>query len=178
MGVGQLRIYRGSILDSPVEVIVNAANSTLLGGGGVDGKIHDAAGPGLLAECRTLGGCPTGEARLTGAHALPFRHIIHAVGPIWRGGSKGEAELLANCYRNALDLAQSAACASIGFPAISTGAFAFPIEPAARIAVAACRGWLGAGAGGRRLEIVLCAFDADVFIALRRSLERSRPGRA
>lgn len=171
MALGRITPQRGSIIDMKVDVIVNAANASLLGGGGVDGVIHRAAGPGLLAECRRLGGCPAGEARITSAYDLPFRFIVHAVGPHWRGGSDGEADLLASCYRNALDLAFGKGCASIAFPAISTGAYSYPIDAAARVAVKACIDWLAVGE--REMDIILCAFDADVAASLRRALVRA-----
>ena len=131
----RLSVVEGDITKLQVDVIVNAANSTLLGGGGVDGAIHRAAGPKLLAECRTLGGCPTGQAKITGGYRLPAKWVVHAVGPVWNGGSAGEDALLAGCYRTALALAREKAAASIAFPAISTGVYRFPLERATRIAV-------------------------------------------
>ena len=125
----------GDITRLAVDVIVNAANSTLLGGGGVDGAIHRAAGPELLRECRRIGGCPPGDARITPGFALPARHVVHAVGPVWRGGSDGEDEMLASCYRRSFELAADVNAASIAFPAISTGAYGFPKQRAASIAV-------------------------------------------
>jgi O-acetyl-ADP-ribose deacetylase (regulator of RNase III) len=130
-----VKVVQGDITKFEVDVIVNAANTSLLGGGGVDGAIHRAAGLELLAECRALGGCPTGEARITNGYGLPSRNVIHTVGPVWRGGNSGEEELLANCYRNSLRLAAEKELTSIAFPAISTGAYGFPLEQASAIAL-------------------------------------------
>lgn len=138
----RLQVVEGDITRLHVDAIVNAANTSLLGGGGVDGAIHRAAGPGLLEECRTLGGCPTGEARITRGYNLPARFVIHTVGPVWRGGKYGEDELLARCYRNALALAEQHGIRTIAFPAISTGAYGFPLERATRIAVTEVRRFL------------------------------------
>jgi len=136
MGTQQkIRIVRADITTLDVDIIVNAANPTLLGGGGVDGVIHRKAGPELLAECRTLGGCPTGEARITSGYRLPARYVIHTVGPIWHGGSNKEASLLANCYQICLRLAQEKSVNTIAFPAISTGAYGYPLEAATTIAI-------------------------------------------
>ncbi len=158
---GLIRAEQGDITRAKVDVIVNAANSTLLGGGGVDGAIHRAAGPCLLLECRALGGCPTGEARITSAYNLPHRHVIHAVGPVWYGGSVNEAELLASCYRNSLQLAVKHACDSIAFPAISTGAYGYPLPAATEIAVRTVTEFLDAT--GAAIDVTFCCFNAQAF---------------
>jgi O-acetyl-ADP-ribose deacetylase (regulator of RNase III) len=129
------QVVQGDITQQEVDAIVNAANTSLLGGGGVDGAIHRGAGPSLLEECKTLGGCPTGEARITAGYQLPAKHVIHTVGPVWHGGTRGERDLLRRCYVSCLGLATSHGLRSIAFPSISTGAYRFPIEQAARIAV-------------------------------------------
>ena len=156
-----LRAVQGDITRLKIDAIVNAANASLLGGGGVDGAIHRAAGPELLAECRTLGGCATGEAKLTRAYRLPARYVIHTVGPVWQGGTQGEAERLAACYRNALRLAAEHGCASIAFPCISTGVYGYPFELAADLAIATVRATLADCPAIR--EVVFCCFSRSDF---------------
>jgi O-acetyl-ADP-ribose deacetylase len=154
----KLEIHRGDITKLNVDAIVNAANTTLLGGGGVDGAIHRAAGPELLAECRTLGGCRPGEAKITRGYRLPARFVIHTVGPVWRGGTRGEAETLANCYRNSLQVAVENGIKTIAFPAISCGAYGYPVQEAAQIAVNTTREFL---ANDDKIEKVIFVLWGD-----------------
>jgi O-acetyl-ADP-ribose deacetylase (regulator of RNase III) len=151
-----------------VDAIVNAANTTLLGGGGVDGAIHRAAGPDLLKECRTLGGCATGDAKMTRGYSLPARYVIHAVGPVWRGGDEGEPALLASCYRRALELAHDHGLQSVAFPSLSTGVYGYPIEQAAPLAVATVRQHVG---GTSIREVIFCCFSVSDLDVYRRALD-------
>jgi O-acetyl-ADP-ribose deacetylase len=164
----RIELAVGDITKLAADAIVNAANSLLLGGGGVDGAIHRAAGPGLLAECRGLGGCPTGEARLTGGHNLPARFVIHTVGPVWRGGDAGEDELLARCYRASLALAVAHDARSIAFPAISTGIYGFPRPRACAIAVNETHRFLLRDDTLKR--VILISFDGETAALYRREL--------
>jgi O-acetyl-ADP-ribose deacetylase (regulator of RNase III) len=157
VGAARLEICVADITTLAVDAVVNAANRSLLGGGGVDGAIHRAAGPELLAECRLLGGCATGAAKITGGYRLPAKHVIHAVGPVWSGGGDGEAEHLASCYRTALDLAAAHRLASIAFPAISTGVYRFPPDRAAQIAVGTVAAELATAPRGIA-RVVFCCF--------------------
>ncbi len=159
IGTALLEVVVADITTLSVDAIVNAANSSLLGGGGVDGAIHRAAGPELLDECRTLHGCETGDAKITRGYRLPARHVIHAVGPVWHDGSQGEAEVLASCYRRAVELCQAHGLASVAFPAISTGVYHFPADRAAPIAVTATVDALAAAPSLTR--IVFCCFSDE-----------------
>ncbi|MGM9907405.1 O-acetyl-ADP-ribose deacetylase [Limosilactobacillus sp.] len=163
----EIKVVQGDITQARVDAIVNAANTTLMGGGGVDGAIHRAAGPGLYLACRKFNGCPTGEARITGGFNLPARYIIHTPGPVWHGGDGNERQLLANSYRNSLCLAEENGCRSVAFPSISTGVYAFPLELAAPIALTTIRDFL------RTAEVVdtvtMVCFDPQTLAAYRRA---------
>ena len=153
----RIQVLRGDITKQQTDAIVNAANCSLLGGGGVDGAIHRAAGPELLAECRTLGGCETGKAKITGGYRLPAKYVIHTPGPVWHGGNHGEAELLASCYRSCLELASAKGCETVAFPSISTGVYRFPLEKASVIAMETIAAYLKEH--GEIREVRMVCFD-------------------
>jgi O-acetyl-ADP-ribose deacetylase len=165
----RIEIIIGDITEQHVDAIVNAARETLLGGGGVDGAIHRAAGPELLEECRTIGGCPTGEARITRAYNLPAKWVIHTVGPVWQGGGHNEDNLLGQCYRYSLALAKKVGARTVAFPSISTGAYGFPVERAADIAIKEIAAFLG---GNSEIEqVTMVCFSGDTYNAYKRALE-------
>lgn len=163
-----LKVIRGDITKVQVDAIVNAANTTLLGGGGVDGAIHRAAGPGLYAACLKFHGCPTGEARITHGFNLPSKYVIHTPGPVWQGGNHGEDQLLANSYRNSLELAEKNGCRTVAFPSISTGVYSFPLERAAHIAVATICDFLSTAKKVEEVEMV--CFDATTLAAYQKEI--------
>jgi O-acetyl-ADP-ribose deacetylase (regulator of RNase III) len=167
---GRIQIVQGDITKLDVDAIVNAANTTLLGGGGVDGAIHRAAGPELLAECRTLGGCRPGEAKITPGYRLPARFVIHTVGPIWRGGKHDEARTLANCYRNSLQLAVENEIKTLSFPAISCGAYGYPVKEAAQIAFTATREFLTVSDTPQK--VIFAVWGEDIYDAYRDALQK------
>ena len=168
-GPARLEIVVADITTLDVDAIVNAANTSLLGGGGVDGAIHRAAGPELLSECEALGGCVTGSAKITRGYRLPARHVIHAVGPVWNGGQRGEDDLLAGCYRTALELAAGSRLGSIAFPSISTGAYRYPLDEAAAVAACTVIEFLATEAALQK--VVFCTFDASATAAMRTALK-------
>ncbi len=166
--MGKIEIIEGDITKQAVDAIVNAANCSLLGGGGVDGAIHRAAGPELLAECRTLNGCETGKAKITKGYRLPAKYVIHTPGPIWHGGGRGEAELLASCYRSCLALASGYGCKTVDFPSISTGVYRFPLDKAAAIAISTISDYLKTHDDIERVRMV--CFDSRTFAQYEKAL--------
>ncbi len=167
----RLEIVEGDIIGLDVDAVVNAANESLLGGGGVDGAIHRAAGPELLVECRTLGGCPTGEAKITKGYKLPAKHVIHTVGPVWHGGGQGEDEFLASCYRRSLEIATAQKLRTIAFPAISTGIYGFPADQAAHIAVGTVKAYLANNALPEKVSF--CCFGEASVEAHKEAMRQS-----
>lgn len=166
-----LKIILGDITEQKTDAIVNAANTSLLGGGGVDGAIHRAAGPGLLEECRGLGGCETGQAKITKGYRLPAAYVIHTPGPIWQGGGQGEAELLASCYKSCLDLAAAYQCKTIAFPSISTGVYRFPLEQGAAVAVKTILQWLAQNDDSQQVrQVTMVCFDEKTKQAYEQAL--------
>ncbi len=168
MAMKRIQLIQGDITKLAVDAIVNAANTSLLGGGGVDGAIHRAAGPELVAECRTLNGCQTGEAKITKGYRLPARYVIHTPGPVWRGGTQAEDRLLANCYRNSLALAVQNGCRTIAFPSISTGIYGFPIERAARIAISEVTAFLSKADSLQ--QVIFVTFSPSDYAVYERAL--------
>ena len=169
--MGRIELVQGDITQQAADAIVNAANSSLMGGGGVDGAIHRAGGPAILSESRLLGGCKTGDAKATTAGELPARHVIHTVGPVWQGGAAGEAELLASCHRRSLEVAAELGCRTVAFPALSTGIYGYPVEPAAAIALGTTFAELERHPGIERVTFVL--FSDEHFEAYRVKLSSS-----
>ena len=170
----RIQVVRGDITKQAVDAIVNAANCSLLGGGGVDGAIHRAAGPELLAECRTLNGCETGKAKITRGYRLPARFVIHTPGPVWHGGTRNEEALLASCYRSCLELASANGCETVAFPSISTGVYHFPLEKASGIAIGTIAAYLAEHPEIRQVRMV--CFDAGTEEHYRRALEQLEAG--